>query len=259
MVDGHAPGMVDVSGAMSGIRKAYETGGPGQLLSGARKSANKGEKMAKTKKSLILYASQTGNTEKVANRFKEVFTKKGWRCDMVKVDRNTDVWNPPFKFGDYDFLCIGSPVILGLPTEEIINVMIKNPESGHYGEPTREEVARLRLQRNDPDYLPRPEHPKGEARPPRGPAKTIPGPKKGIVFVTYSGMHLGPKEAEAALSLLDIEIEHLRFKCIGRFCCPGKHGNHAGAGTWHGDIRKRPNERDLLKAQIFLEDILDEL
>lgn len=111
---------------------------------------------------------------------------------MVKVDRNTDVWNPPFNFEDYDFLCAGSSVILALPVEEVINIMIKNPLTG-YGEPTREELARLKLMRNHLDYLPSPEKPRGKTRPTR-PVKIIQGPKKGIVFVTYSGMHLGPKE-----------------------------------------------------------------
>jgi hypothetical protein len=211
-----------------------------------------------TPKSLILYSSMTGNTEKLALRFKKVFEKKGWQCDIFKVDRNMDFRNPPFDLKDYDFLCVGSPVILGLPTEEIINAMIKNPLSGHYGEPTREEVARLRLVRGDPEYFPPPQPPLGKTRP-RHVGKIVPGPKKGIVFVTYAGMHLGPKEAEAALSLLEIEMEHLKFKCIGRFCCPGKHGNRPGTGTWHGDIRQRPSERDLLKAEIFLEERLEEL
>jgi hypothetical protein len=30
-------------------------------------------------------------------------------------------------------------------------------------------------------------------------------------------------------------------------------------GTFHGDIRDRPNEKDLLKAQYFIEDKLEEI
>ena len=208
-----------------------------------------------SKKSLILYSSWTGNTEKVALSFKKAFEKNGWECDMVKIDKNTDVNRPGFDYEDYDFLCVGSPVILGLPTEEIINIMIKNPLSGHYGEPTREEVARLRLIRNDPEYLPPPPSLPEKASPP---GMIIPGPKKGVVFVTYAGMHLGPKEAAPALILLEVEMEHLKFKCIGSFACPGKHGNLPGDGTWHGDIRQRPNERDLMKAEIFMAEKIEE-
>ncbi len=209
-------------------------------------------------KSIILYASLTGNTEKVASRFKQVFEKKGWECDMFKVDRNTDVHNPPFNLEDYDFLCVGSYVMLELPAEEIINVMCKNPLSGHCGQPTREEVARQRVMRNDSEYLPPAERPPRQRRP-RGVGKIIPGPKKGIVFATYAGMHLGPKEAVPTLSHLELEMEHLKFQCIGSFCCPGKHGDRPGEGTWHGDIRHRPNERDLMKAEIFMEEIIEQL
>ena len=30
-------------------------------------------------------------------------------------------------------------------------------------------------------------------------------------------------------------------------------------GTFHGDIRDRPNERDLLKAEMFIEEKLEEI
>jgi hypothetical protein len=86
----------------------------------------------------------------------------------------------------------------------------------------------------------------------------FPGPKTGIVFVTYAGTPLGPKEAEPALSLLELNIEHLRFKCIGRFSCPGGVGKRATPGQWFGDTRGRPGERDLRKAEIFMEEILEE-
>ena len=42
------------------------------------------------KKCLIMYASFTGNTEKVAQRIKETFESRGWQCDMFKVRKNAD-------------------------------------------------------------------------------------------------------------------------------------------------------------------------
>ena len=66
-----------------------------------------------SKKSLILYSTMTGNTEKVAMRFRKVFEKKGWVCDIFKIDKKTDAINPPFNLEDYDFLCIGSPLEYG--------------------------------------------------------------------------------------------------------------------------------------------------
>ncbi|HEY78678.1 MAG TPA: hypothetical protein G4O09_06160 [Dehalococcoidia bacterium] len=185
--------------------------------------------MPKKRKSLILYQTMSGNTEKVALRFKKVFEKKGWECDIFKIDKNMGADNLPFDFQDYDFLCVGSGVYSSMPGKELMDIMFK---AGH---------ERKRAGKTVHVW-----------------SKIIPGPKTGIVFVTYSGMHLGPKEAEPALSKLDLDIEHIRFKCIGRFSCPGKMGQRATPQWWHGDIRDRPSERDLLKAEIFLEEKLEE-
>jgi len=228
------------------------------------------------KKSLILYSSLSGNTEKVALRFKKVFVDQGWECDTFKIDKNTDYREPPFNIEDYDFLCAGSYVLLELPAEEIVNFMCKNPLSGHCGQPTREELARQRLLRNNPNYLPPAEKPKREIKT-HNIGKIKLGEKKGIVFATYGGMHLGPKEAAPALALLQSEVEHLGFECIGQFSCPGTMRGHGPApedakrnpppqpeagqkpNTYHKDMSHRPNERDLLRAEFFLEDKLEEI
>ena len=206
------------------------------------------------KKSLIIFASYTGNTEKVALRFKKVFEKKGWDCDLFKIDRKTDFNNLPFKYSNYDFLCVGAPVMIGLPATEIISAMIRNQESAHFSQPTIEEFVMMRVK--DPAFIPHPPDEPPSTHQPIG--KLTPGPKKGIVFVTYGGIHLGPKEALPALNMLEVELEHLYFKGVGSFCCPGKHGNKDTPDWWHGDIRHRPSERDLQKAEIFLEEKIEE-
>ena len=91
--------------------------------------------------------------------------------------------------------------------------------------------------------------------------KIVLGPdsKKAVVFTTYSGYEFGPKEAEPSMQLLALEIEHLSFKCIGQFCCPGRFLHHPTPRTYHGDIQDRPNERDLLKAEMFIEEKLEEI
>ena len=85
--------------------------------------------------------------------------------------------------------------------------------------------------------------------------KIVLGPdsKKAVVFITYSGYEFGPKEAKPSMQLLALEVEHLSFKCIGQFCCPGKFLHDPTPRTFHGDIRDRPNEKDLRKAEIFIE------
>jgi len=183
------------------------------------------------KKSLIIYTSYTGNTEKVAIRFKAVLEKHGWSCDMFKIDKNTSAENPGFKYNDYDFVCVGSLVASSQPAPEILNVLRNNPISYHY---------------------------KGNAGP-KGVEykKVVFGPGKGIVFVTYGGAHMGPKEAVPALMNMALEFEHLGFTCIGQFSCPGKMFNKPTPTYFFPDLYLRPDERDLKKAEIFMEDMLE--
>jgi len=185
--------------------------------------------MSKFKKGLILYQTMTGNTEKVALRFKKVFEKKGWGCDVFKIDKEMDVDNLPFNYDDYEFLCVGSGVYAALPGKEVTDVMFK------YTHRSRRAGKIVRVHR-----------------------KITLGNKRGVVFVTYAGTHLGPKEAEPALALLALNIEHLKFRCVGRFACPGAISKRPTPGQWFGDITGRPNERDLTKAEIFLEEKLEE-
>ena len=43
--------------------------------------------MAIKKRGLIMYASVTGNTEKVAKAFAKAFENCGWSYDLVKIDK----------------------------------------------------------------------------------------------------------------------------------------------------------------------------
>jgi len=208
------------------------------------------------KKSLILYASISGNTEKVALRFKQVFEKMGWECDMVKINKKTPADPPPFDVSKYDFMCVGSYIHQSAPSQRLLHVMYYNPASAHYDkgqwehanepleEPGDEAIAEISKKNFDPH---------------NGKINMIHfdhNDKKGIVFVTFGGEHQGRKEAVPSLELLASEMEHLRFECLGKFECPGK---FAKARAWFQDLPDRPHERDLMKAQIFLEEILEEL
>jgi len=179
-----------------------------------------------TKRCLIIYTSYSGNTERVANTIQEVFVKNDWTCDCFNVKPGFDVENPPFDFEDYDFLCVGSLVIWGLPPDEILEVMITvSRRSGWvaYG-------------------------------------KVVPGPKRGLAFVTYVGAHLGPKEAIPALKLLELEMEHLKFKCVGLLSAPGKYIRAAPhhTPTWyHGDHMVRPNGKDIKRIAEAVQKILE--
>jgi hypothetical protein len=211
------------------------------------------------KKCLIIYSSITGNTEKVALRFKSTFEREGWECDIFKIrKRAEDILNPPFDIHSYDFLCAGSGIMVHLPYNEILNVLrrLRLGMDPRIALRNRDETIPY-IKEPMPDYLPPDRDPRvlGSHR------KIILGPdsKKAVVFVTYGGYEFGPKEAQPALQLMALEIEHIGFQCIGQFCCPGKYLNNPTPRTYHGDIRERPNARDLLKAEMFIEEKLEEI
>ena len=211
------------------------------------------------KKCLIAYTSYTGNTEKVALRFKTTFENHGWQCDMFKVRKKADdILRPPFDVRQYDFLCAGSGLCVHLPYNEILN-MLRGFRLGM--------DPRVAL-RNRDETIPYITEPVPDVPPPGKNPRVLsfhrkivltPDSPRAIVFVTYGGYEFGPKEAAPAMQLLALELEHIGFQCIGQFCCPGKFLNNPTPRTFHGDIRGRPDEKDLLKAQMFIEEKLEEI
>ena len=212
------------------------------------------------KKCLIMYASLTNYTEKVALRFKDTFEKNGWVCDTFKVRKKADdILRPPYNPAGYDFLCVGSGVRSHLPYNEILNVL----RTFRIGKDPRV------ILKNRDETIPYIKEPVSEdplmERTEFFQKKIVFGSdsKKGVVFATYGGHEFGPKEAEPSMSLLGLEMEHLGFKDIGHFCCPGKFPGNSSRiptiGTYHGDISDRPNEKDLLKAEMFIEEKLEEI
>jgi len=251
----------------------------------------------KQRKALIVYASVTGNTEKVALRFKQVFEKYGWKCDAFKITKKTDVRHPPFNYRDYDMLCIGGPVWAGITPQYLTD--------DHLG------ILGYML-------MPPPPEPDEKREPTEMPDMNAGwGPVKGIAFVTYGGQGQGPMESLAALAQLELRLEGARIRCIGKFACCGaqwdepavdpvaarykctvgeavsmvarykenpesdefknlsvedrkmfdkaveiasrmKEGFGGGRRAWHWDFSNRPHERDLLKAEIFLSEILED-
>ncbi len=165
-----------------------------------------------SRKCLVIYSSYTGNTEKIALRFKDTFEREGWQCDIFKIGKKAgDILNPPFRMNDYDFVCAGSGLRVHLPYNEILNVLRRF----RLGIDPR--IA-LRSRDETIPYI-------TEPVPPAPPVeemvahhrKIVLGPdsKKSIVFATYAGYEFGPKE--------------------------------------------RPNEKDLMKAEMFIEERLEQI
>ena len=171
------------------------------------------------KRNLIVYASRTGNTEKVAKELAKNFERYGWTNTLKKLPDDYDAKNPDFNFDDYDFVCVGSPVISELPLDQIRTVT--------YGQP--------------------------------GLKKLTPGPKCGIVFCSYGGIHLGPVEAAPALKLLEVELMHQLYNVIGSLAIPGSMGDFDNPDVYYNDLIDRPNEQDMKDVATFVDEIMKKL
>ncbi|MBQ9269395.1 MAG: hypothetical protein IJ206_07765, partial [Oscillospiraceae bacterium] len=65
------------------------------------------------KKALILYATITKNTERIAKAFAESFESYGWTAELFRITNKTE--SMPSNYNDYDVVCLGSPIVAGSP------------------------------------------------------------------------------------------------------------------------------------------------
>lgn len=162
-------------------------------------------------KTLILYWSATGNTEKVAGSIRQALTREGISPVYKKVDEAETE-----DFLDYDFVFMGAPSYMWAPPEPVQKYVRAKME--YYRE-------------------------KGSLKPC---APKIPG-KQAVIFITYSGPHTGIKEAIPAGEYLGQFFEHIGFKVLDKWYIVGEfHGSleNSTKGLL-GDIRGRPNKQDL--------------
>jgi flavodoxin len=165
------------------------------------------------KTALILYTSNTGNTEKVAQALRQGLEDADIQVTMQKPQTATDV-----DFFNYDLVCVGTPSLQWHPAKPLDDLM-KN-KLDHYRK-------------------------NGQIKPA---APKVIG-KNALIFVTYSGPHTGINEATPVGKYLGQFFEHIGFTVldewyvVGEFC-----GNleHSTKGRL-GDIRGKPTEQDLQK------------
>jgi multimeric flavodoxin WrbA len=165
-----------------------------------------------TGKALIIYHSETGNTEKIARAIERGIVKAGLEPTVLKVSEGFDE-----DYYDYDLVCFGSPVRHSLPPSPVME-LIKKKFIEYRNPPTEVQL----------------------------PASPIPG-KYALVFITFSGPHVGLDEALPSGKLLVQEFEHLGFRVEGEWYLVGEfHGWKEGSTKGKlGDIRGRPNSHDL--------------
>lgn len=172
--------------------------------------------MATNGRALILYATMTKNTEKIATWFKETFEHYNFETTMFRLAKNAD-WKgmqEKLYFDDYDVVCLGSPIVGGGP----LMIVTKALSLGGGG-------ALENKVGGDPDML-------AFWRRKMGPYRGV-LPKKehqplGVIFSTYGGGFYGSDECLATLELLKLYLELNDVKVIGKFACCGKESGPAG-------------------------------
>lgn len=163
-------------------------------------------------KSIIIYDSLGGNTDKAARTIHQALQTEGLLPDILKVDKETHV-----ELLDYDLIFIGSPVIDWLPTKKMMAFVKK-------------ELKQLNKQ-------------KEQIKPA---APILPG-KFGVCFGTFAGPHIGKKEALPMTMWLRSALEHIGFIVLDTWHVVGAFNN--GIDLNHngrlGNIENRPNQNDL--------------
>jgi flavodoxin len=166
-------------------------------------------------KTLIIYWSKTGNTEKVALCLKEGLEIAGSEVILKRTEEAEDI-----DFYNYDLTCIGFPSYHWHPPEPMADF----------------------LKRKFSNYLK-----KGHVK--TG-APKVQG-KYALVFCTYSGPHTGINEVIPAGKYAGQFFEHLGFTVLDEWYIIGEyHGSEQKSTKGRmGDIRGRPNDEDIRKVR----------
>jgi len=165
------------------------------------------------KLALVVYFSNTGNTEKVANAIKEGLEQAGLKVDSKNPKDATDI-----DFYTYDLVCVGSPSIEWQPAKPIADLL----------------KTKLNLYRSQGKIKPRAPKLKG---------------KNALVFVTYSGPHTGIDEATPAGKTMRQYFEHFGFNVAAEWYVPSEFHGREDLSTQGllGDIRGKPTSEELAK------------
>ena len=128
------------------------------------------------RRALILYATMTKNTEKVATWFNETFNEYGWETNLIRIMPNTN-WEElqdKLYFDDYDLIALGSPIVGGGPLKTVVKALSFGGDGG------LEKVVQKNL--DEKKVTPPPPPPSaagrsgGGGKRPRPACPTIPGP-----------------------------------------------------------------------------------
>jgi flavodoxin len=215
-------------------------------------------------RALILYATMTKNTEKIARAMEESFLHYKWEVTFFRMTMKAADWEgmqEKLYFDDYDVIALGSPIVAGYPLT-VVNKVFSLGAGGELEAKVQEQVdAGDGFQANSDTIKP----PPGEVGGPGGPDAEPPkkrigamwrrrscpfpgGPSAdnyrpvGIVFTTYGGGFFGSNEALATLAALKLFLELANVDVIGQFACVGKEFGPAGLKEGEKPMLIRPGQ-----------------
>jgi hypothetical protein len=181
------------------------------------------------RRALLMYATMTKNTEKVAVWFRETFDHYGWDVTFLRVTLHTD-WSAlqeELYFDDYDLILLGSPIVGGSPLQAVIKAF----SFGAGGSLEKEVQKNIDGGKEDASA---PAVPPGGAvwRRNKAPCPGMPNHKNnrplGVVFTTYGGGFYGSAECMATLEQMKLYLVTHDVDVIGKFSCAGRETGPAG-------------------------------
>ncbi|MCR5784489.1 MAG: hypothetical protein K6G40_02460 [Eubacterium sp.] len=209
-------------------------------------------------RALILYATMTKNTEKIAKAMEESFKHYKWETKLFRMTMKKSDWDgqqDELYFDDYDVICLGSPIVAGYPLT-VVNKVFSLGAGGELEKNVQKQVdggggfkMTADTMKGDASHFDEngPKPPEGPGGPQGGPPpkefgawwrrRNCPYPggpsgdnyqPLGVVFTTYGGGFFGSNESRATLAALKLFLELNNVTVIGQFACCGKEFGPAG-------------------------------
>jgi len=175
-------------------------------------------------KSLVLYWTKNGNTEKVALQIRDTLKKAGMEVLISRINKDLKV-----EYLDYNLIFLGAPVYENLSPKPVLSFIRKN------------------RRREGVNLLPS--------------APETPG-VAAVPFCTYGGGHTGYNEAVPMLKHIGQYFEHEGIRVVEYIAVPGvfpEADESYNTDGRFGDIRQRPDEHDLIEVKGKVRGILRRL
>ena len=243
---------------------------------------------------LILYASTTGNTEMIAEQFHRTLENADWSVTTVKLEPDTDLVGQQIFLDNYDLLLLGSPVVFSAPSSLVTQqlALVGQEPPRPYSNPMHFPGSQFRPE--DPPLGVVFVTYSGETFGPHEALTALnieqdyleylyidvigrfacPGKKmaKDLLEVLAQELQIGMQQASQLFSryrenpateefqALSEDVQALLAQLVrdeARRILPYTPDGFSAPLAWHTDLQNRPSSRDLLKADIFLQEILE--